>query len=193
MKPLSELENNIKLYRPLLDIKKKFLIKISKLTFGKYFKDPSNKDKKYLRTKIRDLKKPLSKSGIDYEQIIKSINNLASSKETLDEYFNIIFRDTVKKQKNKISINLKKFHNFNEEIRMMLINKSIKVLKKNYYNPRSKKVINLIKEIEKNKYLKSTLGGCIISKKSNILYLTNRKKVTFFEDFRCLFVLFTTH
>ena len=175
MKPLSDLKNNIKLCRPLLDTKKKDLIKISKLTFGKYFNDPSNKDKKYLRTKIRDLKKPLSKSGIDYEQIIKSINNLASSKETLDEYFNKIFRDTVKKQKNKISINLKKFHNFNEEIRMMLINKSIKVLKKNYYNPRSKKVINLIKEIENYKYLKSTLGGCIISKKSNILYLTKEK------------------
>jgi len=84
MKYLSKINNKISLYRPLLDTKKKFLIKISKIVFGKYFKDPSNKDLKYLRTKVRNLKKPLEKSGIEYEQIIKSINNLALSKATLD-------------------------------------------------------------------------------------------------------------
>ena len=47
MSPLSKLGNKIELYRPLLDTKKKFLIKISKNIFGKYFKDPSNKNKKY--------------------------------------------------------------------------------------------------------------------------------------------------
>ncbi|MDA9180866.1 tRNA lysidine(34) synthetase TilS, partial [Pelagibacteraceae bacterium] len=87
MKPLSKISNKINLYRPLLDIKKKFLIKISKNVFGKYFKDPSNKNLKYLRTKVRNLKKPLEKSGIEYVQIIKSINNLALSKATLDGYF----------------------------------------------------------------------------------------------------------
>ena len=77
MKFLSKINNKVNLYRPLLDTKKKFLIKISKNVFGKYFKDPSNKNLKYLRTKVRNLKKPLEKSGIEYEQIIKSINNLA--------------------------------------------------------------------------------------------------------------------
>ena len=47
---------------------------MSGFIFGRYFKDSSNKDKKYLRTKIRHLKKPLSDSGINYEQIVKSIN-----------------------------------------------------------------------------------------------------------------------
>ena len=176
MKPLSKLKNSIKLYRPLLDVKKKILIKISKTIFGKYIIDPSNKDKKYLRTKIRNLQKPLKQSGIDYDQVIKSINNLASSKATLDEYFDKIFLDTVKKLKNKIIIDFNKFNSFNGEIKIMLINESIRCLKKNYYNPRSKKVINLIKEIKNNKYSKSTLGGCIISKKSNFLQLVKEKK-----------------
>ena len=73
MRPLSRIGNKIDLYRPLLDTKKIFLIKISKIIFKKYFKDPSNNNFKYLRTKIRNLKKPLKKSGIEYEQIIKSI------------------------------------------------------------------------------------------------------------------------
>ena len=80
MKKLSNLDKKVKLFRPLLDTKKETLIKISSKVFGKYFSDPSNKDNKYLRTKIRNLKNPLLKSGISYDQIIRSINNLASSK-----------------------------------------------------------------------------------------------------------------
>jgi tRNA(Ile)-lysidine synthase len=169
MNPISKIDNKLSLYRPLLDTKKKFLIKISKVFFGKYFKDPSNKNLKYLRTKIRNLKKPLEKSGIEYEQIIKSINNLASSKATLDEYFKKIFKDVIKKNKKEISINFKKFKKHNKEIKIALINESIKKLKKNYYNPRSKKVENLIKNIEKSNFKKSTLSGCVfILKKDNL-------------------------
>ena len=94
----SKIDKQINLYRPLLDIKKEYLIKITKLIFGKFVKDPSNKDKKFLRTKVRNLKKPLEKSGIKYEQIFKSIKNLSSSKETLDRYFNNIFKKMIKKE-----------------------------------------------------------------------------------------------
>ena len=169
MSDLSKINNKIKLYRPLLDTKKKFLIKISKSIFGKYFKDPSNKDLKYLRTKVRNLKKPLKKSGIEYEQIIRSINNLALSKATLDGYFKNIFKDIIKEKKKEISLNFKKFKKHNKEIQIALINESIKRLKNNYYNPRSKKVENLIKNVEKVDFKKSTLGGCVfIIKKDNL-------------------------
>ena len=165
----SKIDNNTSLYRPLLDTKKKFLIKISKNVFGKYFKDPSNNDLKYLRTKVRNLQKPLEKSGIVYEKIIKSINNLALSKATLEGYFKQIFKDTIKKTRDEILINFKKFNAYNKEIQIALINESIKRLKKNYYNLRSKKVENLIKSVKKSNFKKSTLGGCIfIIKKDNL-------------------------
>ena len=61
MKSLSKLNNNIVLFRPLLDVKKQFLIKITKKKFGKYFKDPSNKNTKYLRTKSKKFKKTTNK------------------------------------------------------------------------------------------------------------------------------------
>ena len=48
---------------------------------------------------------------------------------------------------------------------MALINESIKRLKYNYYDLRSKKVDNLIKNLNKSNFKKSTLGGCIFSKK----------------------------
>ncbi len=127
MQSVSKLNKKIILFRPLLTIKKEFLIKISKKKFGKYFNDPSNKNTKYLRTKIRNLKKTLMKSGINYDQIIRSINNLASSKATLDKYFTEVFRNTIKKSRNKILINLTKFNKLNTELKMQVINKSIKI------------------------------------------------------------------
>ena len=47
MKSLNKIGKNVKLFRPFLDTKKNFLIKVKKNIFGTYFKDPSNDDKKY--------------------------------------------------------------------------------------------------------------------------------------------------
>ena len=175
MKTISRLEKNIYIYRPLLDIKKKYLIKISKIVFKRYFKDPSNVNKKYLRSKIRALKQPLKKSGIEYDQIIKSIKNLAASKITIDEYLKNIFSEIIKKSRNEVLVDFKKFKMINFDVKISVINEAIKKIRKNYYNPRSKKVVNLIKNIENKKFTKSTLAGCIFSKKKDFLCLKIEK------------------
>ena len=175
MKPLTKIDNQINLYRPVLDVEKKFLIKISKNIFGKYIKDPSNKSKKYLRTKIRNLRKPLENSGIKYEKIFKSIQNLSSSKITLDLYLKKIFEELIKKTDKEISIDLKKFDLQSKDIKAALINESIKKLKKNYYDLRSKKIENLLKNLNKKEFKKTTLGGCIFLKKSGNLCLKVEK------------------
>ena len=172
MKPMSMINNQVILFRPLLDTQKKFLIKISKIIFGKYFKDPSNKNEKYLRTKIRNLKKPLEKSGIKYEKIFKSIQNLSLSKTTLEAYLNKIFKKLIKKKsKSEILINFKKYKDLNKEVKIAVINQSIKQFKNNYYDLRSKKVENLINNLDKNNFKNSTLGGCIFFKKGEYLCL----------------------
>ena len=175
MKPLSRINSQVSLFRPLLDTKKKFLIKISKNIFGTYFQDPSNKSKKYLRTKVRNLKKPLENSGIKYEQIFKSIQNLSLSKMTLDGYFNKIFKELIKKSNKEILINFSKYKILSRDTKMALINESIKKLKKNYYDLRSKKVDNLINSIDKRNFKKTSLGGCVFFKKGENLCLKVEK------------------
>ena len=150
-------------------------MKISKNTFGKYFKDPSNKNTKYLRTRVRNLKKPLEKSGIKYEQIFKSIQNLSFSRATLDGYFDKIFKELIHKHNKEITINLNKYKELNKDIKMALINESIKQLKKNYYDLRSKKVENLIENLSKKDFKRTTLGGCIFFKKNKNLCLKIEK------------------
>jgi tRNA(Ile)-lysidine synthase len=176
MKSQTKINNQVSLFRPLLDTQKQFLVKISKIIFGKYFIDPSNKDQKYLRTKVRNLKKPLEKSGIKYEKIFKSIQNLSQSKKTLDAYLSNIFKEFIKMSNSEILINFKKYKDLKTDIKIALINHSVKQLKSNYYDLRSKKVENLISNLDKKDFKNSTLGGCIFFKKGEYLCLKLEKR-----------------
>ena len=140
-----------------------------------YFKDPSNKNIKFLRTKVRNLKKPLEKSGIKYEQIYKSIQHLSSSKAILDVHFNKIFKSLIKKVSKSILIDFKKYQALHNDTKIALLNEFIRKLKKNYYDIRSKKVDNLIKNIDKKDFKKTTLGGCIFFKNGQNLCLKVEK------------------
>ena len=130
MRFLSPLSDKILLARPLLDVKKRHLISISKKTFGKFFRDPSNTNKKYLRSRIRTLQKPLLKSGINYDSIFKSISNLASSKSILDNYYRQLSQDIIRKHNHEVSINFQNLNNLSDEIKIRIINDSIRHIKK---------------------------------------------------------------
>ena len=178
MSKVSNLSNTTKLFRPLLDEKKENLIFLAKYYFGKIFKDPSNTNQKYLRTKIRNLIKRFEKSGIKLDRIINSINNLASTRDTLNFYIERTEKNCVIKKVNTISINLKKFFLENDEIQLKIFSNCIKKISKNYYPPRAKKVLNLLSRVRSNESPKATLGGCVIirSKKNLIISKEELKK-----------------
>ena len=176
MKPINKISGKITLIRPLLEFKKTQLIKISKIIFGKYFKDPANSNVKYLRTRVRNLKKVIEKSGINYDQIYKSIKNLASSRDTINLYFDKIYKQSVTKKKDRILISLKIFNSLNDEMKMRVLSKSIKEFTKSYYLTRSKKIENLIKKIKSQPNIKHTLSGCLILKAKNHILIKKEKK-----------------
>ena len=59
---------------------------------------------------MRNLKKYLKIVVLTYEQIIKSINNLASSQVTLDKYYKKTFREVIEKTKGGIILSFEKFN-----------------------------------------------------------------------------------
>ena len=176
MRQINKINNNINLMRPLLDFKKIQLTNISKIVFDKFYIDPTNKNTKYLRTRIRNLKKSLETSGINYDQIFKSIKNLASSRDTLDLYFSKIYKNITKKRKNMLIIDFKRLSSLNKEMKMRVFKKSITDFTKAYYSPRSKKIFNVIEQIEAKKNAKLTLGGCIILREKNQIILKKEIK-----------------
>ena len=171
MKKISTLNNKTKLIRPLLDEKKKDLTVIAKQYFGKIFKDPSNTNQKYLRTKIRDLIKQFEKNGIKQERIISSINNLGATRDTLNTYISRIEKNCVVKKGKELVIDLHKFLIENDEIQLKIFSNCIRSVSKDYYPPRAKKIINLLYKIKFDAKLKSTLGGCVIQKTHNNLVI----------------------
>ena len=175
MNKISQLSKDIKIFRPFLEFKKKELLFISKKIFKKIINDPSNKNKKFLRVKVRHLKKELEKSGIHHDQIIKSINNLASTKNTLNIYLKKAINSCVKKNKKETIINLKQLLLEPEELRLKVLGLTIKNFSKSYYPPRSKKVLNILNRLKKGKKFKATLGGCLFEKKGNNLFI--RKEI----------------
>ena len=116
MNRVSKLSNKVKIVRPFLDIKKKDLQYISKKVFKKFFEDPSNKNKKYLRTRIRSLKDKFERSGISHSQIFRSINNLATSRDIINNYLKQAIKLLTEKRRNEVLIKLKPLLLENEEI-----------------------------------------------------------------------------
>ena len=178
MKKVSDLNNKIKLIRPLLDETKKELSILAKLYFGKVFTDPSNNNQKFLRTKIRGLIKQFEKSGIKQERIISSINNLGITRDTLNAYISKVEKNCVIKKKKALVINLKYFSKEKDEIQLKIFSNCFKNISKNYYPPRAKKIINLLNKLKSNINLKATLGGCTIQKKHNniVIYKEDLQK-----------------
>ena len=178
MKKVSNMQNKTKLIRPLLDEKKLDLTVIAKQYFGKFFKDPSNTNKKYLRTRIRTLVKEFEKNGIKHERIISSINNLGVTRDTLNTYISRVEKSCVKKKKKEIIVNLDNFSLENNEIQLKVFSNCIKNFSKKYYPPRAKKIINFLNKVKSDRNLKVTLGGCIIHKIDNnlVIYKEELKK-----------------
>jgi len=164
--------NNLNLLRPLLDQKKDDLIFITKNVFNMSINDPTNKDEKYQRIRIRILIDELGKNGLDKKKFLKTINNLKYSNEVVNFYVNKNFKKNThfSKQKNQLILN-KSFFQQPYEVILRSMSDSIKLIGKKYYPVRGKKLDKIIYDIKNNQSYKATLGGCMIEKVNQTVIL----------------------
>ena len=172
MSEKTKISYGINLIRPFLDSKKKELSYISKKIFRKTFKDPSNTNKKFLRTNIRNLKSILEQKGLDPQKIANSIKNITLTKKAINFYVVKSMKKFVKFKKKETVLNLEHFKKEPDEIKFRIINNIVKKRANTYYPPRSYKVVNLINRFQSNKLKKCTLGGCIFEKRKNQLHVS---------------------
>jgi tRNA(Ile)-lysidine synthase len=170
--------SKLKIIRPFLGVKKTDLQFVTLKYFKTYIKDPSNKDMKFLRVRVREYLKNMEAEGLNTGNIIKTINNLLLANKALGHYKSkALYNHTSFISKNKCLINKKIFEEEAEEIIFKSFSDILSLVSGKYYPPRSKKIINLISRVKKAKYYKSTLGGCLIEQKDNFLVITKENKV----------------
>ena len=168
---------NLKILRPFLNFKKEDL-KYSTLSYFKTFvEDPSNKDEKFLRVRVRKYRSDMEKEGLDTSKIIKTVNNLMSASKALNFYKNkALYKHVSFISKHKCLISKKIFIEEAGEVIFKSFSDILSLVSGTYYPPRSKKVINLINRVKRIKFNKSTLGGCVIEKKDSFVSISKELK-----------------
>ena len=146
--------------------------------FKTYIKDPTNEDEKFLRVRVRKYRKNMENAGLDTRKIIKTVENLISANQAINFYKNkALYKHVSFLSKNKCLINKQILSEEAGEIIFKSFSDILSLVSGTYYPPRSKKVINLIDRIKKNKFTKSTLGGCIVEEKDNFILISKELKM----------------
>ena len=170
--------NKLKIIRPFLTLEKKDLKYVTLNYFKTYVKDPSNNNEKFLRARIRKYRKNMEKEGLNTKKIIKTVNNLFSANQALNFYkTKALYKHVSFVSKNKCLISDKIFSDEAGEIVFKSFSDILSLVSGTYYPPRSKKIVNLIYRLEKNEFVKSTLGGCLVEKKDNFILITKELRI----------------
>jgi len=162
--------DNITIIRPLIDIKKSNLKKISKIVFNFFVEDPSNIDENFKRIRIRKLINILESEGLDKDKLKLTIKNLKASNETINFYTknNIAKNSFFFKEKNTFFLN-KNFFKQPSEVAFRSFGEILNKISKKYYLPRGKSISAILSDIQSADFKKTTLGGCIIQKISETI------------------------
>ena len=166
-------DQKLAILRPLLDIEKKDLIYVTKKVFNFFIKDPSNINKEFKRTRIRNLLQSLEKEGLDKKKLILTINNLKDSDRSIKFYLdrNLNKNTTFLKKKNSYILN-KIFFEQSHEVIFRSLTKIIQRLGGKYYPVRGKSLNELIKGINAKSFARITLGGCFIDRVNETIIIS---------------------
>ena len=164
---------NINLIRPLIKFSKKDLEYVTKKVFGNYVEDPSNKNIEFKRVKIRNFIKSLEYEGLNKDKFNLTIKNL----KFVDQSIKFFVEKNLKDNStifitNKHAILNKIFFYQPEEVVFRSITEVLKRIGKKYYPVRGKKIYNLIYQMKKDNFFKTTLGNCVIKKVNNTIIVS---------------------
>ena len=132
----------------------------------------SNQNDKFLRIRVRKLLFELEKEGLDNKKFYNTINNLQDTDNAIKFYVDKNLKENslflIKKKQFILS---KNFFIQPHEVVFRSLSDLLRRVGESYYPVRGKKIEKIINEIQKEGYLKVTLGGCIIEKVNQTVIL----------------------
>ena len=166
-------DQNLNIIRPLLNLEKKDLLQISNKVFSFAVKDPSNINKDYKRTRIRNLLHSLEKEGLNIKKLKLTINNLKDSDKSIKFYVDRnLEKNSIFVKRKKIYILNNNFFDQSHEIIFRSLTQIIQKIGKKYYPVRGKSIDELTRRINSKLISKVTLGGCFIERVNETIIIS---------------------
>jgi tRNA(Ile)-lysidine synthase len=160
------IKENLQIIRPLLSFSKKRLISTCNFFNATWIEDYSNLNIQYERPRIR--KELGDKSTRQLTKIKKEFDKIKKSNEIIEEKIkNFFLNYLIFFEYGVFQIDKNKFLKCSKELKVEILKKILTTSSGKIFPPRQSSIINLIKSIQSNHYLRYTLHSCLLEINSN--------------------------
>ena len=158
------LKKEIKILRPLLDLKKKDIVDYLKEKKIDWIEDPSNNSLKYSRNRLRKILPKLEKKGLTDSNFKKILKRAQKERKKIESKFSFWLIKNVKIDTLGYAVvDFKNLKLLQKDDFIFIFSKLLNMISGLFYAPKSKYVYNFYKKIKSNEIInKTNLGGCHI-------------------------------
>ena len=169
MRAVQKMESGITLLRPLLDVPKEELILLCKENAVSYADDPTNKNERYLRPRLRAAQSVLEEEGLSAKRLGLTARRLGRASSALAQIADGLFAAALKERRGDgFVFDFGILQAAHEELVLRVLLRAMDELRPGGdYGPRLEKAEKLTERILRDPAFKgATLGGCIFAKES---------------------------
>lgn len=158
--PSRRMQDGVVLVRPLLGVTRAALRSFLAAENLGWCEDPSNKDTRYERIRVRKVLDSLRPLGLDARVLTEVAGNMARAREALDWYTFLAARDLALIDAGDVLLDLRGFRTLPEEIARRLLLHVVGWISGDRYPPRRAAVAEAMAAIRHER--SAQLGGCLI-------------------------------
>jgi tRNA(Ile)-lysidine synthase len=171
MQPVT-MANTITILRPLLGFAKTDLVATCRLLDQNWVEDPSNRDKKYTRTRFRQARAMMEQEGFTRERVLSTIAHLQRAKAALGQMIdNVRDEACIWTPFGTVTISAPKLLAAPEEVSLRLLSDLLRVIGGQIYGPRFDALHRLYVKLQESQIKTVTLHGCCIGRMGDAITL----------------------
>ena len=167
MRPLTR-RGSLTLFRPFLSLPKSRLQAVVKAAGLNAADDESNRDRRFLRSRLRVLMPVLAEEGLSADRLAGLAASMGRVKDALDFYVDRLLAEALTADPSGCSLCLPLFLAAPLEIRLRLLARLLRGMGGGVYTPRLASLEALERALAGQRHFKRTLAGIVVSKTEGV-------------------------
>lgn len=168
MGPVSTQESGLRVIRPLLDIGKSELESFCRERGVVWIEDPSNRDPRYLRPRLRAAREVLEREGLSSERLATTARRVRRAREALEVFSEKAFLACLRERTDHgLVFSLSAWRMEPEEVRLRILLKAVETLhaQEKPYGPRLERMEALADALFSDEaFRRRSLAGCLFTR-----------------------------